>query len=243
MFEHLRRISATASLAGLLAVSGCGTPAVPAPDLGRCILDNASPQMLTASGAQASDPAVAVAVLPRWSGWGCAGALAMARDFAYRQAASVGFHQLARARLEYRIGQYAGVSGLPSGVPAKDRAVALGLLLEQVLHTRRDIIACALADREAVALVGQLDGTFTLATMGRRIGVDDFDTAKAAAATMLELAEANARTAPAEACSPALESAFKEHVTQWSQFYAGEHPWAPGCTVTSDEDSFVLKCA
>ena len=78
---------------------------------------------------------------------------------------------------------------------------------------------------------------------GRHVGVDDFNTAKSAAAALLELTGANAQATPAEACGPALESAFKEHVTQWSQFYAGEHPWAPGCAVTSDEDSFVLKCA
>ena len=242
-FPRIHRISATACLLGLLTLTGCGTPAASAPELGRCILDNASAQWLTAAGAQAANPAVSPPALSRWSGGSCAGTMAMASDSAYRQAVSVAFRQQAAARLEYRSGQYAGVAGLPVNEQAKDRVVSLGVLLEQVLHTRRDTIACGLADPEAVAMVGQLDGTFTLAAMGRYVGVDEFSTAKAAASVLLELAGANARTAPVEACGPTLEGAFKGHVTQWSQFYTGEHPWAPGCTVTSDEQSFVLKCA
>jgi hypothetical protein len=240
--KRVIRIAAMACLIAVLTTAGCGTTTVTAQDLGRCILDDASPQMLTDIGAQ-SLGSVVPPVLSRLSGWGCAGALVMARDSDFRREVSASFHQLAPARVEYRRGQYRGISGVPGTALAQGNAEELGLLLEQVQHTRRDVIKCRLADPQSVALVGELDATFALATMGRHVGVDEFDTAKTAAAMILELSAANAMLIPAGQCGDTLEQTFKGHVVSWSQFYSGQHPWAPGCTVTSDEETFVLKCA
>jgi hypothetical protein len=156
------------------------------------------------------------------------------------------FAALAKDDLSVRAGQYAVLADAqgPLPLPASRAAGELGLFMEEVAVTRAGALACGIVSAPELELVGQLDSLFSLAVSGVRIGMPDLGGARDFTDQLLKRAldQAVERTPAEPVCDVALETRLKGHLAQWQEFYAGAHPWAPGCTATVNEKEFALKC-
>jgi hypothetical protein len=169
-----------------------------------------------------------------------------ATDAAYKVEVLSEFKALAKDDPFVRAGQYAALAGSAlSRSPAAAKAAGeLGMFMEEVAVTRVGALACAIVSAPELELVGQLDSLFALAVAGVRIEVPDFMGAASFIDKLLKRAVGQAvERAPAEpVCGAVLGARFKDHLSQWQEFYLGTHPWAMGCSVTVNEKEFLLKC-
>lgn len=146
------------------------------------------------------------------------------------------------ARRAFREGLYSATLGTRSSIAQRTAAAELGLFLEDMLVTREATVRCSQSEPEAVALVGQLDYPFAVATFGVRANIGDPETAQRAATSLIERVKLMGSTIPAADCKPAVKETFLNQVKVLQQFYQGQHPWTGSCRVVSDTEGLKLTC-
>lgn len=223
-----------------VALTGCGVRPQPSA-LAACMVSSADKAALIEAGTNSFSIETNAATLGRFQAAGCEGAAAFALNSEYRQEVSKAFIDAAAGRQEFRSASYALLPGVQSE-KAMARARELGSFLEDVFVTRRSITQCQMADAQAIAAVAELDATFTLAVLGRYVGVTDFKVAQADSGLLIDRVASSGEKLSSAACDSALDARFRGQVAQWALFYEGKHPWAPGCSVKAESDAFLLKC-
>lgn len=179
--------------------------------------------------------------LGRTAGWGCA-AWAVATDGSTRDAVAAQMASLLQSKPAYRKGRYAALTDARLPRQTRERVGDIGLLLEDVVRTRQGVLTCGTADEQSVQVVAQLDATFLLAALGRYAAYPSLEVAQTVVDPLTAAISHNAQAGARPVCDDALTKRFRAQVEQWHQFYVGEHPWAPGCAVFTEEAAFVLRC-
>lgn len=228
-----------AMTAVLVGLSGCSAKRPQTSEVAQCMVEHSSDEELAQLGART--PLGGVSALGRALALACPGGAAFAWDGEYRELISGEFFKAAFKRKTYRAAQYAQLPGV-QGTSATERARELAGFLEDVLVTRREVLRCGMADPTSITAVAELDATFVLAALGRYVGINDFNVAKASSAVLIQNVGAGGQLHGPAACDKQLEVRFRGQVQQWARFYEGTHPWAQGCSVKAEPDAFVLKC-
>lgn len=231
---------ATAVLA--VGLSGCSVPT--AEVTAQCHFESASPEDRFKAGVDlrhiSDNACLGLGVLSSLRA-------SVGAELPYKREVEASFEKLAADDASFRAGQYARLlSGNPrAGKEAQAALGELGLRMEQVASVRAQSLSCGLISAEDLEVVGQLDALFVLATTGTRVGVPDLGLARELTDKLMERAldQAQRRQGLTSACDADLETTLKEHLAEWQAFYAGEHPWTPGCRAEVTNEEFVLRCS
>ncbi len=224
---------------GLAVLGGCtaNLQEPKAKDIAQCLAKSMNDSQAQELGLQGSQLKVG-----RGAGWGCSATWDLATSELARETVASHLKPLLQQRLAYRKGRYSALADERLPVKTRERVGDIALLLEDVVSTRRGVLACGAADEASVQVVAQLDATFLLASLGRHAGYPTLQAAQAVVDPLTAAIAASVEAQPQPACDDQLTKRFRSQVEQWRQFYAGEHAWAPGCSVSTEDAAFVLKC-
>jgi hypothetical protein len=229
-------------VAHVLALTGCGGVPESASSLATCIAEGMSEQETYELG-QALERSPDAPKLRRLAAGTCGGALSFWTDEAFRESVSLEVASKLQSAPAFARGRYASLLPVNTTAAQRARLGELGLMLQEVGIRRAAALACHAVEESAVTMVSQLDTTLALAAVGRYVGVPDLEAAKAVSAAVVDRAQKLTRAAVVPSCGDGLTRQFRADVTAWQMFYEGQHPWMPGCSVRSESDAFVLKCA
>ncbi len=222
-----------------LGLSAC-SPAEDSPEaLVQCLVARTSADSAWEAGL--ADKRGSPAPGPAWQSiLSCAG---LAKTFSGLEPAVVSkYAQAVRTQDKYREGAYAALAPLSADDQQVVRTGEIGGLMERVSHVRASLANCSPELVPSIQTVASLDETFVLTVLSRYAGYADAPEARSVASALFkEVGSVQAAERPLT-CSPELTSTFRQQVAAWQSFYEGAHPWAPGCRVQADADSFVVRC-
>ncbi len=233
----LRLFTLSALVGALVSLSGCA-PADSQAALGQCMAEKLDEQaVLSLVGTPESAPG-------RFSALGCPGGWSYALSPEDNAESLKEFRAQLKKHPAYRKAAYQAAVPATLGAESRARAAEIGLFMEQVAVNRRNHLACKPQDAQAAAVVAQLDQPFVLAALMSHAGVASPELAQKVLVALSVQVQARGAATEAPACDVGDTSGpFLEDAKAFARFYAGQHEWAPGCTVDITDIDFGLRCS
>ena len=239
-------------LAGLLVaaclvptLSGC-SPEKPttaqAQELASCVVANATPGRLRLMGE--SYGLNGVTGMARTDAWDCKEArwkVALSPD--YRKAVEPQVVAALTKNPAAREGMYAATFGRQF-VPAQRAVIGkLGMFFDESRRATVQSLTCSSVEPQAMQIVSGLDLPFAIAVLGIQGNIGEPTVAQNAAQKLLDRVNLLLPAADPVACEKDNgKERFTEYARQMHQFYQSKHPWAPGCGVQPEGDTYKLVC-
>lgn len=244
-FQPKRLAGILAAAGSMLLLAGC-SPEKPttaqAQALASCVVNNATPQRLRLMGEAYG--LNGVTGMARTDAWDC-------KDDRWKVVLSPDYRKEVEPQMvaaltkspAAREGMYAATFGRQF-LPAQRAVIGkLGMFFDDSRRAAVQSLTCSSVEPQAMQLVSGLDLPFAIAVLGIQANIAEPAIAQNAAEKLIDRVNLLLPASDAVACEKDNgKDRFTEYARQMHLFYQSKHPWAPGCGVQPEGDTYKLVC-